>query len=886
MLRKFFSLAHALGWFLILPGLIFMLIHDSNSIHAVPPSVPVLLTLEAEKGEPDGNASVSGKKVGNLGKCGGRTEGTVTFRNLDLPSDGYYTVRVRYASGSDDRYFLLYTDGESCKLPCPSTGGFDRFGTAETDIFLKAGSDLTIGSDWYAPDLDKIEILEPAAEETVVRTYENRADQVFEDGNLSLTCDTNNGIWSFSANGTSVLTDAHAEILLDGTAISSDDFTVHLTEQIGNTVLFLHSGHPTFSGTMTQVFELSGALLTEVQVTGDRLSSNRITPAAVYPGGLAEMADGIFVQIPFDNDQWTEPSLIPAGKLGRSTYSYETAVWFDRQSGAGIVIGSVEHDVWKTGIQLDALHGTLRNFSVFGGIADSGTRDNSPHGSVHGNEIRSPKIFIGYYTDWRDGMTAYAKANAETVPPKNSVPDVPFGYNSWGVLQDKVKYSDMTAVSDYIKEYLQDTWTQDGAPVYVNIDSFWDFIVHNDPSADLPLEDALKAFVEHCHANGQKAGIYFTPFTAWHGDETALKSHKMEGSDYTYYDAAIRKSDGSGLYGKLDGGYALDPTHPGTIARTEQKLRWFIDLGFEYVKLDFMTHGAVEGQHYDPSVTTGMQAYNAGMAKIAEICDGKLFVNLSIAPLFPYPYADGRRISCDAFSSIDNTKHVLSYLTACFWEEELYPYPDPDHLVVWGKDGDVTEGEARCRVTSGVISGTSFLVGDDLSDAAAIPEKHERILKMFGNADIAAAAKLGRMFRPFTLPAANERCAEAYYLPANAELYLAVFNFDETEKEVRHDLAGYLPAGTIFTAAELWRSEEGLMDGTVLTYTVPAEDAALFRITPLVGASETLAKPKDQKKDLLSLLVCGAASVGIIAAAAVLYGKRKNDKNPPSKPNR
>ena len=138
------------------------------------------------------------------------------------------------------------------------------------------------------------------------------------------------------------------------------------------------------------------------------------------------------------------------------------------------------------------------------------------------------------------------------------------------------------------------------------------------------------------------------------------------------------------------------------------------------------------------------------------------------------------------------------------------------------------------------------------------------------------------------MPAAGARCAEAYHLLITDELYLAVFNCEKNEAEIRYDLAGHLPAGMLFTAAELWRSEEALMDGTVLTYTVPAEDAALFRITPLVAASETVEKPaaKDQKKDLLSLLVCGAASVGIIAAAAVLYGKRKNDKNPPAKPNR
>ncbi len=855
------------------------------SVKAADSRDSVLLTLEAENGQLAGKASQSGGKIRNLGKSGGTVEGTITFRDLALPSDGYYTLRFHYYSGSDDRYFNLMVKDESYKLPCPSTGGFDRIGTIETDVYLTAGGELVIGSDWYAPDLDKVEILEPAAEESFTRVYENRAEQVFTGGSLQLVCDTNNGIWSLSVDGIPVITDAHAEFNRNGTVVSSDDFASHQAEQTDNTVTFTHSGHPAFGGTMTQVFELNDVLLTEVRITGDEISTNRIAPLAVYEGGLGEWKNGVFVQIPFDNDMWVEPASISVEKLGRSAVSYEAAALFDEETGTGLVVGSVEHDVWKTGIRIDVLHGTIRGFSAFGGIADSGTRDNSPHGSVSGTEVRSPKLFIGRFADWRDGLTAYGRANADITAPKKSVAAVPFGYNSWGVLQDKVSYSDMIAVSDYIKENLQETWSADGAAVYVNIDSYWDYIVHNDPDTSLSLDDALKAFVEHCHANEQKAGIYYTPFTAWHGDEAALKSSKMEGSDYTYYDAALKKSDGSGLYGKLDSGFALDPTHPGTIARMEQKLNYFIDLGFEYVKLDFMTHGAVEGQHYDPSVTTGMQAYNAGMAKIAEICEGKLYVNLSIAPLFPYQYADGRRISYDAFSSIDNTKHVLSYLTACFWEGELYPYPDPDHLVVWGRDGSVTEGEARCRVTSGAISGTSFLVGDDLSDIADNSQKQERILKMCGNADIVSVAKLGRMFTPYEVHA-DERCADAYWLMADGALYLAVFNFAKTAAEVRCDLAERLTTGTVFSASELWHGTEVPMEGTVLTHTIPAEDAAVFRITPIVEkeaetVSEEPAVPnaaKDTAMDLLSLLVCGAASAGILAAAFV-YGKRKLRRN-------
>ncbi len=630
---------------------------------------------------------------------------------------------------------------------------------------------------------------------------------------------------------------------------------------------------------MEQVFELGEPLYTYVTVYGERVAVNRVAPMVLTDGGFGNPGYGTFVRIPFDNDKWVEPSVTAYADLKDVTVGYEVAAFFEEASGKGLVIGSVEHDVWKTGIRVCAENGRLVGCSLFGGVADEGTRDNSPHGFVTGTDVRSPRMFVGRFADWRDGMVAYAKANTAVVPAKVSVTDVPFGYNSWGVLQDKVSFSDMIAVSDYIRENFQDMWSEGGAPVYVNIDSFWDFMVHNDPAlfvSGQTLEGALREFVEHCHANEQKAGIYFTPFTAWHGDENGLKLSKMEGSDYTFYDAAVKKSDGSGLYGKLDGGYALDPTHPGTIARFEEKLRWFIDLGFEYVKLDFMTHGAVEGRHYDPAVSTGMQAYNAGMARIAAICEGKMFVNLSIAPLFPYQYADGRRMSCDAFASLDNTRHLLSYLTACFWEKEIYPFPDPDHLVVWGKDGQVTDGEARCRVTSGLLAGTSFLVGDDLANGMDTA-KQDRLHAMFGNADIVNVARLGCAFRPYAVTS-GERCAEAYLAHSEVDdaLYLAIFHFEDEEKTVEYGLTDVLPESMLheYEVRELWRGETVTLDGDVLRYTIPAGDAAMFRITAtdmVIGKAEV---PKENKNYIPVAL--GAAAV--LFGAALVYRNQKKKK--------
>ena len=91
--------------------------------------------------------------------------------------------------------------------------------------------------------------------------------------------------------------------------------------------------------------------------------------------------------------------------------------------------------------------------------------------------------------------------------------------------------------------------------------------------------------------------------------------------------------------------------------------------------MDFMAHGAVEGIYYDKNITTGIAAYNFGMGQINEILADELekqdfFISLSIAPVFPGQYAHGRRVSCDAFGTIDWTEYMLNSLSYGWWLNE------------------------------------------------------------------------------------------------------------------------------------------------------------------------------------------------------------------------
>ena len=88
----------------------------------------------------------------------------------------------------------------------------------------------------------------------------------------------------------------------------------------------------------------------------------------------------------------------------------------------------------------------------------------------------------------------------------------------------------------------------------------------------------------------------------------------------------------------------------------------------------------------------GREGYSIiGQGKVAEIVGDDVFINLSMAPIFPYNYANGRRLCCDTYYKINETEYMLNSLTYGFWQSELYDWIDPDHIVVWGKDDIIYE---------------------------------------------------------------------------------------------------------------------------------------------------------------------------------------------------
>lgn len=556
------------------------------------------------------------------------------------------------------------------------------------------------------------------------------------------------------------------------------------------------------------VYEGQPYCMMDVEIaSGTPLASNDITPlvldAARTPGAGLQLATGgqpQILRVPFDNDGYVRYN----GKdLTRDGISYEVGAVYDRMKQLGVVLGSVTHEVWKTGIAMHdvAAHG-VGSLRVFGGATGKLTRDTQPHGMVAGTVITSPRIFVGAFADWRDGMEAFGRANATLHPPLAWIGGVPFGWNSWAAYGTKVNYDRYVAVSDFFKAQLQPHGFANGDLNYINFDSFWDNL----------QEPQLIEAARHVHANGQKAGIYWTPFTDW-GDNM---KRPVEGSDgrYTYGDIVLKDSAGNPLP-KNDSGHPLDPTHPGTLARIDWQMQRFVRWGYDYVKLDFVHHGAFEGAHYDKRYPTGIAAYNVGMQRIVTDLDPRkigrpFFISLSIAPLFPGGYAHSRRISCDTFGSLDNTEYMLNSLTYGWWMNgTLYRYNDPDHVVLYRREGKgqpSSEEVARTRLNSAVIAGTVLLDSDDLTD----PDAQARVEKLLSNPEINALARSGRTFRPVEGDS-GEHATDVFVCREDINTCtVAVFNFDANLTVGRRlDLAQLCKSeAPMYTVRDLWTGHD------------------------------------------------------------------------------
>lgn len=586
---------------------------------------------------------------------------------------------------------------------------------------------------------------------------------------------------------------------------------------------------------------------------GEVESSTCICPIISQSATVLPLGDGELriYDMPFANDNWATFSS-HSWSAGASVTSCEATALYNVDSRRAVVVGSVDHSVWKSAVKVATMSPTLlgglrveagyisdRTWDAFSNPSDLRASSQS-HGAVSGTVVASPLFMLGVFDDWRVGLETYGEANAALCPRMEWRRDSSlFGWQSWGGMEFGLNTRSALSVLDFFENELKpnDFCNGEGRCLIV-LDSGWGALG----------DDGLRQFVARCRQLGYAPGIYTTPFSYWGSEEAILRNDPWEGGRLG--EMVLRAG---GKPRKITG-WSLDPTHPAVKDWNRRTFQKFRELGFEYVKIDFMNNGSQEADSwYDPSVTTGMMAYNQGMDYLREFA-GDMMLDFSIAPVFPAK-AHSRRIGCDAWGELSHSMYTLNCIGGSWWLDRVYAFNDPDHMclskVRFTGKGSPDENEARIRYTCGLITGTVLLggtyaysgdvrrIGGKEQPIVGYDEERDRARRFASNRELTALGRLGRSFRPVegrfdhtaTLYSANDVTADAqFYLDTTEALYFVAFNYDSSTSLTYPFPYARLGVdqSDFASVQELWTGQS--LSASGLTVDIPPKDVRIYRL--------------------------------------------------------
>lgn len=582
----------------------------------------------------------------------------------------------------------------------------------------------------------------------------------------------------------------------------------------GTRIIIQHSGNPAGIVLTQQVTVYSDRpyILTRLTATrpgaNTELESRDVCALAVMPKSNGKLyqpgTEPRFLDVPFDNDDWThvlERNWHEATGTPFDGISYEYAAIYDNTKLSGLVMGSLSHDFWKTGIYYHSgtQTGLIDSLKIADGVAtpdnpkmkadyggNDGTHDHMQHGTMKGHSITSSVIYLCGLPDVRKAFVEYGNANVLLNGRQTWKGAAPVYWNSFGV-EGVLGYShvmmppDVMKISDFIRSL--DNFNRYSKPV-VSIDSY-DQSIYN--------TDVLRGFGRYAAKNGQQLGFYFIPFAMWTW-KNGLKTTKIAGADYSMADVVLRDADNQPIWYKDGdwGALAMDPTHPAVRAYIINQLEKAKTIGAKFIKIDFLTAGALESsRRFNPNIRSGLQAYNYGMKMLWGLVDsimGKdVFITQAISPMFPHQYAHTRFNSTDVYSHLrddqpgfpnwGSTEASLAAGSHQWWAQgTLWPYTNMDVSIMknFQKNPELTDQEIRVRLFAMMAMGSILGDGSDFRDKVAAG----RAKIYLNNKNLCRFFSSPRAFTPLKFADGTTFDQQiAFYLPGKTPL-LSQFNFD------------------------------------------------------------------------------------------------------------
>ncbi len=401
------------------------------------------------------------------------------------------------------------------------------------------------------------------------------------------------------------------------------------------------------------------------------------------------------------------------------------------------------------------------------------------------------------------------------------------GWCSWYYYWQGVTEEAVLANLEYLSKHRREL------PVgYVQVDDGYQAGIGDWLTPNEKFPHGMGWIADRVHDQGYKAGLWLAPFMI--GAESQLwKDHP---------DWVVQYKAGKPYVAMVNWAqecYGMDLTRPDVLEWLDNVFETVFNVwGYDYIKIDFLYAGAVDGIRHDPDVTRA-QAYRRAIERIRKIAGDRFIlgcghpvgpsigivngsrISPDVAP-FWYPHEPPREEGRSDLSTV-STFNAVRQTMVRFWMHPRIWLNDPDCMIARETDTALTAHEVQTLATVIALCGGMVLDSDNLTKLS--DERRDMISMLM--------PVYGKSAVPLDLFSSEH--PQRFELDCGTHHLLGVFNWADAPAEV----SGPLPEdpSRVF---EVWeRDYLGMMAGSVSSE-IPAHGCRLYAIRPAAGRPQVI----------------------------------------------
>ncbi len=523
---------------------------------------------------------------------------------------------------------------------------------------------------------------------------------------------------------------------------------------------------------------------------------------------------------------WPENPATPVTQRRGEFVSHMFGVGVDRTHRTGMLFGflSQRQTYGTLSVRLDRYSPTVRLWAQGDGVE-----------ILPGNEIQTDWACLQPVSlDDPDPLGPYLDA----VASENGTPQIgpaPVGWCSWYKYARSVRQEDVQSNLD------RAAILRDQVPLRViQLDDGYQAAEAELLETNAHFTDGLGALAGRVADKGFMPGLWLAPFIT--SRTSALSRRRPE---WILQGWRGLPANAGSTWSVLSRG--LDVTHPDVVDHTRRLIRSAVrELGFRYLKLDFLYAGVLEGRRHDPTRTRA-QALDSILRVIRDEAGPEITllgcgcpvgsgigvfdamrIGTDVAPTW-HPRYFGTGLFLRAEPTFPSVRNVVRNVLARMPLHKRWWVNDPDCLLVRQEDTYLSPAEVQTLATVLAISGGSLLVSDDLRTLT--PERLEW---------------LGRLLPPLE---GRARVLDALETSQPSEIVLeqsgptglwwlvARLNWDDRSRSHTIDLRHFgVPEAPAYLWVDAWAGQAGITAVRELHLSaIPAHGIRLLAVRPATG---------------------------------------------------